>query len=508
MAKRKTVKKEMYGPPSPDKAGALAGAIRQDSTAVSQDPRTIYEMYGITGLQRYGTVSRIYEEFLRELQGPQGMKNYREMMDNDPVIGAILFATNYLTRRISYRMKPADTSQLARLIADKIGSMLFDDLDMTWQDAISEILTMLPFGWACMEWTIKRRLGGIGTEPTVPPPLGSQAVGGIGYVAPEFLPSRFNDGLIGFGSWSLRSQETLFMWEFDENSNAVVLQQQAPPDYAIRRVPLGKCFNFRTQSAKNNPEGRSIIRNAWTSYYLKKNLQVFEGIGIERDLAGYPVITTVQPDPQKGIPDHDLWNPKDKDMVAMLASVKQLVRSVRRDEQEGMVLPWWLKFELVSTGSRRAFDTNAIIQRYDQRIAQSVLADFVMLGHEAVGSKAMAATKIGLFTTALSSFIDSLCAVINRQAIPLLMKWNAWPQQLTPILDHGDVESINLLELGAFIKDVAATGFNPLATPEAQQAVMTAARLPTIANNDEVGDSSDSSLSPPLEQPASGGGSR
>jgi hypothetical protein len=488
-----------------DQLGAAAGSAVTGPPTPDTKGRSVYDSYGISGLTRYGTISRVYEEFLKELQGPQGMKNYREMSDNDPVIGAIQFAAVHLCRKVSFKFKPANDSNKAQEIADKIGSMIFDDMDNTWPDTLSEIMSMLPFGWALMEFKLKRRMGPSSIESKLNiPDLGSQVGSGSGYPLPDFVPSRFDDGLIGFDSWSLRSQETLFMWEFDQDSKAVVMQQMAPPDYKIRRIPLGKCLLFRTQVAKNNPEGRSILRNAWTSYYLKKNIQVFEGIGIERDLAGYPVITTIEPDPARGIAPPDLWNAGDPQAVALLASMKQLMRSVRRDEQEGMVLPWWAKFQLLSTGSRRAFDTNAIIQRYDQRIAQSMLADFVMLGHEAVGSKAMAATKIGLFTSALGSFIDNACAVINRYAVTLIMQANAWPEELTPSLEHGEVEAINLMELGAFIKDVAQTGVNLLASPEAQAAVMSAAKLPSVAGN-IIGDSLEGEDQPdaPINAPTS-----
>lgn len=437
-----------------------------------------FDIYGISGLSRFGAVSRVYEEYLRELQGPQGMKNYREMMDNCPIVGAILFAANHLCRKVSFKFKPANATNEARWAADFMGGAVFDDLESAWPDTLSEILTMLPFGWSLLEFRLKRRLR-LGDFPMRPPELGTANPGGIGYPVPPTSPSRFTDGLIGFRSWSLRSQETLFMWEFDEDSNAVVMQQMAPPDYKIRRVPLDKAFLFRTQVAKNNPEGRSILRNAWTSYYMKKNLQVFEGIGIERDLAGYPLIQMMQPDLQKGLVAPDIWNPNDPQMVALLAQLKKIVRSVRRDEQEGIVMPWWAEFKLVSTGSRRSFDTNAIIGRYDQRTAMSVMADFIMLGHEAVGSKALAATKISLFTSALSSFLDTIKAIVDRRATPMLLKFNGISQELAPSLDHGDVESINIQELGEFISKIAGTGFNPLAGVEAQKAVMEAARLPT-----------------------------
>ena len=41
------------------------------------------------------------------------------------------------------------------------------------------------------------------------------------------------------------------------------------------------------------------------------------------------------------------------------------------------------------TGGRRQFDTDTIIKRYELRIAQSVLADMILIGHEAVGSYAL-----------------------------------------------------------------------------------------------------------------------
>jgi hypothetical protein len=447
-----------------------------------------FNMQGITGIQRYGAISKVYEEFLRELQGPQGMKSLREMADNDPISGAILFAANHLCRKVKFRFRPPVQSAEAQAIADFVGGAIFDDLESTWPDTLSEILTMLPFGWALMEFDMKRRLGMSESDPNIVPgersastsfevPPVSQVL--QGNLNQSFVPSKFNDGMIGFRSWSLRAQETLHMWEFDDRSNAIVMEQIAPPDYRLRRIPLTKAFLFRTTVSKNNPEGRSILRNAWTSYYFKKNLQVFEGIGIERDLAGYPVIQTLPPDMQKGMMPPDVWNEKDQKSVQLLATLQKIVRSVRRDEQEGLVLPWWAEFKLMSTGSKRSFDTNAIISRYDQRISMSVMADFIMLGHEAVGSKALAATKISLFTSGLSAFLDNVCAIITRRAVPILMRFNGMPQELAPIMEHGDVESVNLEELGNFIAKIAGTGFNPLADPNTQRVVMELARLPT-----------------------------
>ena len=49
---------------------------------------------GKTGLNRWG--GNISEEFLPELRGIEGVKVYREMSDNDDIIGAVLFAIKIL----------------------------------------------------------------------------------------------------------------------------------------------------------------------------------------------------------------------------------------------------------------------------------------------------------------------------------------------------------------------------------------------------------------------------
>src|SRR5713226_10709202 len=83
------------------------------TTENTSSTRAPFVELGITGVTRYGGISRVYEEFLKELQGPSGMKLYREMRDNDPITGAFLFAAQHLARHTTFRLDPADSSQQA-----------------------------------------------------------------------------------------------------------------------------------------------------------------------------------------------------------------------------------------------------------------------------------------------------------------------------------------------------------------------------------------------------------
>ena len=149
------------------------------------------------------------------------------------------------------------------------------------------------------------------------------------------------------------------------------MTQMPPPSYSTFTIPIDKALLFRTKSRKNNPEGKSILRNAYRSWYFKRRIQEIEGIGVERDLAGYPVIYAPE--------GYDIWS-EDEAATAIRASLEGMVRSVRRDESEGLVLPYGYELKLLSTGGARQFDTNAIINRYDTRIAMTVLADFILSG--------------------------------------------------------------------------------------------------------------------------------
>lgn len=384
---------------------------------------------GAIGQKRYAGI--FSEEFLKELQGTKGIETYREMAENDDVCSAFLYAIEILIRQSPWRIQAGGSEQVDLEAAEFVESCM-DDMQDTWTDVISEILSFLTFGWSFHEIVYKRRMGNTSDPRT---------------------KSKYSDGLIGWAKLPIRAQETLFAWEYDDNDNLIGMTQVAPPLYKRVTIPIEKALHFRTKSRKGNPEGRSILRGAYRSWYFKRRIQEIEGMGIERDLAGFPVIYAPE-----GL---DIWDTKDPDMVQALVRTEAIVRNVRRDSAEGLVFPHGWEFELLSSGSRRQFDTNQIIERYDTRIAMSVMADFLLLGHQQVGSFALSSDKTELFSMALGAYLDIICEVFNSQAIPRLMALNAEHfSGITdyPRLEHGDVESPDLAVLSTFIKDMIFSG--------------------------------------------------
>jgi hypothetical protein len=144
-------------------------------------------------------------------------------------------------------------------------------------------------------------------------------------------------------------------------------------------------------------------------------------------------------------------------MAAVRTQAQNVVSSIRRDEQEGVIIPFGWELDLLSTGGQRQFDTNAIIGRYEQRIATSVLADMVLLGQDKVGSYALAATKKDLFAGSLEAFLDIISSIINTHLVPTLWRLNRFTGPM-PQLCHGSVETIDLDTLGSYMMRLGQAG--------------------------------------------------
>lgn len=403
--------------------------------------------YGRLGQKRFG--GTFFEEFLPELRGKRGIAVFYEMSENDDTIGSIMTAIELLIRQVTWRVDPAGPSRADEEAAEFV-EQCREDMQDTWTDTISEILSFLNYGWSFHEIVYKRRLGRSKNSA---------------------INSQYSDGLIGWQKLPIRAQETLYEWVYDRNDNLIAMQQLPPPDYGILEIPLSKALLFRTKSRKNNPEGRSILRNAYRSWYFKRRIQEIEGIGIERDLAGFPVLTV-----PKSV---DVFS-MDPKMQRIKAELQSYVKNIRRDEMEGIVLPEGYKLELVSTGGSRQFDTNAIINRYDTRMAMTVMADFMLIGHQGVGSYALSSDKTDMFKDALCTYLDIICETFNRKAIPALIDINGEHfKGITnyPMLVHGDIDHVDLGILGDFLQKMAAAGFL-IPDEDTEDFVREAANLP------------------------------
>jgi len=416
---------------------------------------------GVTGVKRVS--GYVDEEFLPALRGRKAVRVYREMSSNDSMVGAMLFSIDKLLREVEWKVLPA-TQDEEGLKAQEFLESCMEDMSHSWDDFIGEVLSVLPYGWSWHEIVYKRRLGPWQKDPK--------------------KRSKHEDGLIGWRKMPIRAQETLLRWSFDESGGVRAMVQMAPPRYQTTVIPIEKSLLFRTSIAKGNPEGVSLLRTAYRAWYFKKRLEEFEAIGVERDLAGMPV---------GRVPADYLTAKKGTPQEKTVQAFRKMVRGVRRDENEGLVLPTQydpdtkqplFDFELMSSGGTRQFDTNSIINRYEQRILMSVLADFILVGHENTGSYSLHTDKTGIFRAALNAIAKAIADTLNRYAVPRLFAVNGWKLDQLPRFEPTNVDPPDLAQLAGFISATATAGMQWFPDPELEKYVREIARLPEMTDED------------------------
>ena len=414
------------------------------------------EEIGNTGLIEYG--GYISEEWLNELRGRRGMRNYREMQDMDSTIGASIYLMKTFLKQVGWAATPANESDEAKEWADFL-TQCIGDMEQTWPNFISEVSSFIVFGYSVHEKVYKRRLG-------YRPPYAKQPT------------SSYEDGRIGWKKISIRAQETVDRWQFDnDDRNVIGFYQQSPPRYADTFIPLSKCVHFRTETDKNNPEGRSLLRNAFRSYFYLKRFQELEGIGAERDATGMVVME---------VPYEYLLSTASEAKKSLVRKFKKMLSSMKRNQNEGVLIPAEMdeknmptgfKLRLLSSGGGRQFDFDKVISRYQKNIAQTLATQFIFLGMDSVGSFALAAENTNVFASTIGALLVNIEETFNRQAVEELMRLNGAPRELWPRWEHGDIEKVNLKQLVETLKLATDAGLiNP--APALERALLQMAEMP------------------------------
>ena len=380
---------------------------------------------GVSGLTQYSGV--VHEEFLKDLQGQKGIEKYKEMWLNSPIAGAMVRAISMLTRQVGWSLEATEEEDAVAKANKEFVEEAWEDTSTSPEDFLAEAVQgVIVFGWQYNEIVYKVREGIVPNQPGA--------------------SSKFTDGKIGWRKFASRSQDTLLRWIFDRTGGVRGMAQLAPPNFNEVIIPIEKALLFRHEMYKNNPEGLSMLRNSYRPWYFAKKIEEIEGIGIERDMAGLPVI------------EHpaELSHPSASDeQKAVYQTLKKLVRNIKRDEQMGVTLPQdyddnsnpMYKLHLLTTGGRRQIDTGQVLNRYYAQIAMTLLADWLVLGHEGTGSFALSSDKTEMFAISLGSILDSVACVINRHAIPRLLRLNGMDESKAPKLVHGDIETQDIQQV-------------------------------------------------------------
>jgi len=392
----------------------------------------VSQVIGVTGLRIWGGV--LGEEYLAVLKGTRKVKVFREMQD-DAVIGCLLDAIIMPLMAAEFETVPAGDAEKDKQNAEFLWQCMNDMTKYSWRQHVLDMLGMLAWGWAASEMVFKKRLG-----------------------QDSDRPSQYNDGKLGFHILDPRGQETLDKWKMDDEFNVELMVQKDPNSSQLIEIESWKLLHATFRSRKRSPEGLSPLRSLYREWYTRKNLEVIEAIGAERDLCGLPVFR---------LP----YGASDADKVA----AELLIRNLRQDEEAGLVLPpppspdanvskW--EFELISSPGQKQFNVREIIRDLNKVILMRFFAQFLLLGMEKVGTQALVEGSQDFFSLALTSVQQELLETWNQQLVPLLFAMN--PQMLSgasgmPTIDWAGPGSKDVQRVVTMAKDMVAA---QLLTPE------------------------------------------
>lgn len=382
------------------------------------DPTTVrkpnYKELGISGTRLFAGL--IQEETVPQLQGDNAYKTFTGMRF-DATGAGLLQAITLPIRSARWYVDPASDQKKDVDVADFVHSVLFDFGSQSFDDVVRlAVEGSLAYGFNLME---------------------------IIWANIDF--GEFQ-GKVGWDSLAWRSQNTKWRWEMDTvngRRQLVGFTQLAPPWYQQQFIPRNKFLLWVNQLEGDRYDGISVFRSAFKDYFIRDRLYRIRSIGLERSYMSTPIAK---------LPEGYA------DSLADLA--KQVVQTIRADEQAGVVLPPDLELELASWNiNAQAMD--GAINFHNRQMLVSALAQFVDLGSGSAGSFALSADQSELFLDAVNGHANYFAETLNLEpGIPSLVDINYAGMDHSKLarLTHGDIGRRAADTWGAMAQ-LAAWGF-------------------------------------------------
>lgn len=414
--------------------------LKADGDAVI--PRLRLSESGTTGLAISN--KQIIEEANQLFRFPQFIKVVNEMR-NDATVASALLAYRTLFGRVDWSIEPPIGATQQQKDRAKFIESCLTDMEHSWGSFITEVCSYLDYGFAIHEKVFRRRLRSNG--------------------------SKYNDGLIGWRKLPVRSQSTINNWIFSEDGRELIAVEQslanvknsakymlATQGKSTIEIPREKFLLFSCDSTKENPEGRSILKGAYTAYKKLDLLQNQLMIGVARDLGGVPCFGI---HPRYLSPDA---SPEEK---AVADSFKQIGENLTTGAQGSVVMPLMydpeskqpiFKMELLESKGGKAYDVPAICKSLQEDILNAMSCSQLYLVGNAADNYSVSEGRTNIMSLHLSYRLKEIASVINEDLIAQTFKLNGWTDTELPKIVFSDFDEQNIDEFGKFLQRTAAVG--------------------------------------------------
>ena len=341
--------------------------------------RSLTDSIGIKGLAIFAGLVR--EEYLTDLRDwRQAAKIYREMSDH-VIIATLLDSIRTPLLATDTEVIPASDSEADQKAADFVFDNIMNLDRQTWRSHQADMLECLQFGFALAEVVMEKR----------------------------------DDGRLWLKNLEPRGQETIAMWDWEDDRPVVALQRD-PITGASYTLPMDKLIHVTYRGRKGNPQGQPLLRSLFPAWLKLKYLENFEAIGIERDVGGMPVVDF--PDPEK-------WQgPTSLDDLKSV--FEDAFKNLRMDENMWLLMPPGSRAQSWGSGPR-SYNIREAIQAKQREILMRFFAQFLMLEHAGLDASGLLKGSQDFFALGLKAVQEELLEAWNLQLVPLMFSVNSFP---------------------------------------------------------------------------------
>lgn len=394
---------------------------------------------GNTGLNLRGVRGKVEENISKLWKGKNKKDFISEMRLNDPYVNAWINAKNAIALKPDWVIQPRNPEDSkSKEYADLISNMLFNDMATTFNSFVLNSITMAEYGFAISEIVLKKRQGKTDNPMTT---------------------SLYNDGLFGVAKLSPRWQNSITKWDIDNNGNIENVYQRSD-DFGTTdtKMPYKKILHFVMNGYNGNPEGESVLRGTFASYYNKKNIERIQRETFERGFTG---ILDIQVPPRYMSKKYNT-----PEGIEMMRAIDAFLRNVKQGKEAGIIRPASKDFniELIQGKTGTGLDPDKMIDRYNTEIVMCLLSDSFMGKNKVYQGASGEQTKTKIYKSFIGIILDEIKEQINKKLIPLLFNINNLDTEYMPYLDYGNLDDLDLQAVSWFIQSVAKN-CGPLMTP-------------------------------------------
>ncbi|MDI6911471.1 hypothetical protein [Nocardioides sp.] len=234
------------------------------------------------------------------------------------------------------------------------------------------------------------------------------------------------DGLWHLGKLGWRSGRTISRFNIADDGGLISLEQ-TPTSRLLsttarnkpRSLPVSRIVVYVRNRRGGNWRGESLLRPGYGPWMMSSRAQRLELILGER--AGAPIVVYEAADGETD-----------------LSKGKAIATSVRVGREAGVAIPNGAKLTLQGVEGTLP-DLDKTIRRHDERIAGSMLANFLNLGSQSgTGSYALGSTFFNAFLLALQKTAKDIARTASRHVVADLVRWN-WPGERAPRLVFDEI---------------------------------------------------------------------